>query len=129
MSNEKSDELLELTRELVKWSKFAGKQELKKMLVENLQKESDKLVYEYSDGERSSRDIEKATGVGRASIQRCWDRWFKLGILEESKEYKGRMMHICSLEELGIEPPSVPAKTGIPDATLSEPPEATNHGK
>ncbi|MDG6913708.1 MAG: hypothetical protein JRN34_05000 [Nitrososphaerota archaeon] len=126
MSNEKSDELLELVRELVKWSKFAGKQELKKILVENLQRESDRLVYEHSDGERSSRDIEKTTGVGRASVQRDWDKWFKLGIVEESKKYQGRMKHICSLEELGIEPPSVPAQVSSSETTSNEPPEATS---
>jgi hypothetical protein len=110
MSETKMDELLSLIRELVKWSKFGGKLELKRMLTDNLEGDSEKLVYEYSDGERSSRDIEKETGIGRASIQRHWEKWFKMGIMEASDRYEGRMMHICSLGEVGIETPSPPSK-------------------
>lgn len=116
MSDAKLDEMVSLMRELVKWSKFGGKQQLKKMLIENLEQVSEKLVYEYSDGERSTRDIERATGVSRSSVERYWDRWFKLGIVEESKKFQGRMMHICPLEEVGLEAPNPPTTGAAPEA-------------
>ena len=112
MSDAKLDEMVSLMRELLKWSKFEGKQQLKKMLVDNLKEPSELLVYEFSDGERSARDIEKATGVSDTTVGRNWEKWFKLGIVEESKKRQGRMMHICTLEEVGIEPPTPPARLG-----------------
>ncbi len=94
-----------LLRELVKWSKFGGKQQLKSMLIDNLRKDSEKLVYEYSDGIRSVRDIEQLTNVGKTSVGNYWEKWLILGIVDESKKFQGRMQHICSLGEVGIEVP------------------------
>lgn len=120
MSEEKLDEIATLLKELVKWSKFSGKQHLKKLLEDSLRKDAEKIVYEYSDGERSARDLEKLSGVSRTSVTNYWKKWVKLGIVEESKKFTGRMQHICSLEEVGIEIPSLTQPTTIePEDTTS----------
>lgn len=107
MSETKLEEIASLLRELVRWSKFGSKQQLKSILADNLRRDPEKLIFEYSDGERSVRDIEKLTGIGKTSVFNYWQKWFKLGIVKSTK-FEGRMQHICSLEEVGLEVPSNP---------------------
>jgi hypothetical protein len=103
MTESNPDELTRLMKELVKWAKLTGKQQLKMMILENLKTNTEKLVYELSDGERSVRDVEKKTKVSKSRVGSYWEKWLALGIVEESERFQGRMRHICSLDELGIE--------------------------
>ena len=114
MVDNKPDELTRLMKELVKWTRFSGKQQLKAMILENLKSDTEKLVYELSDGERSVREIEELTKVSKSRVGSYWEKWLALGIVEESERFQGRMKHICSLDEIGLEVPK----------TLREPPKA-----
>ena len=62
-----------------------------------------KTVYEYSDGERGSREIGKMVGVSHVTVQRYWVKWAESGIGEPVEKYGGgRFKRPCSLQELSI---------------------------
>ena len=132
MVDNKPDELISLMKELVKWTRFSGKQQLKAMILENLKSDTEKLVYELSDGERSVREIEELTNVSKSRVGSYWEKWLTLGIVEESERFQGRMKHICSLDEVGIEVPKTPreppkAEEGQVMLTSETVPKETNN--
>ena len=100
---------LKLT-EVVKWTRFAAMQQLRSILAQNLTDDKSLLAYEYSDGDRTTREIAKVAGTSHATITNYWEAWTKIGIAEPSPKYKGRFKRICSLEEVGLTVPPVPAK-------------------
>ena len=103
--------------ELVKWTKFAGIQQLRTILIQNLQTDTEMLIYELSDGERTTREIARLANVGsNATITNYWRRWNKLGIVEPSQTRKGRFQNICSLEEVGLAVPP----TSQPNSSTAE---------
>ena len=94
--------------ELVKWTKFAGIQQLRTILTQNLKNDTEMLIYELSDGERSTREVAKLAGVrSNATVAAYWKKWSKLGIVEPSSKYRGRFRRICSLEEVGLAVPPI----------------------
>jgi len=107
MSEATLREIATLLRELLKWSRFAGMQQLKSILTSTLASPQEKLVYELSDGERSTREIASMSGIGHTTVQRYWEKWRKVGIVEPAKR-EGRFQRICSLEDVGLEMPTPP---------------------
>jgi Trp operon repressor len=99
-------EITKLLRELVKWAKFETLPKLRTILEQNLPSDKEKLIYELSDGERSTRDIAKLVGVSHVTITNYWDKWSKLGIVDAAPK-EGRYMRICSLEQVGLEVPEL----------------------
>lgn len=98
--------------QLLKWTKFAGMQQLRTILTQNLTTDTEMLVYELSDGERTTREIARLAGVGsNATIANYWKKWSKVGIVEPSEKRRGRYQRICSLEEVGLTmPPMLQAR-------------------
>jgi hypothetical protein len=95
--------------ELLKWTRFAGMQQLKSIVTQNLSSDPEMLVYELSDGNRGTREIAQLAGIGsNSTIARYWQKWSKIGLVEPSKNLPGRFQHICSLEELGLTVPQMP---------------------
>ena len=92
-------------KETAKWLRFQNLLSLKQVLENELGDDAKKLAYESTDGTRGYREVGNASGVPATTVQSWWNRWFNLGILEESDIRKGRMKHICSLKEVGIEIP------------------------
>lgn len=108
-------------KEQLKWTRFIGVRQLKAVFEETLSKDDEKIVYELSDGERSTRDIEKLTTVGRTTVARMWDKWYKLGLMERSEKYGGgRMKRSFSLAEAGIEVPPPPTGQQSPEPQQPE---------
>lgn len=106
MSEEIIKEIASTLNELLKWTKFAGMQQLRSILAQQLKTDSEMLIYELSDGSRGTRDIAKLAGVGsNKTVALCWKKWSRLGIVEPSKKYQGRYQRICSLEEVGLTVP------------------------
>ncbi|MEM1577356.1 MAG: hypothetical protein QXT98_07590 [Archaeoglobaceae archaeon] len=104
--------------QLLRWTRFAGMQQLRTILTQNLTKDVELLIYELSDGERSTREIASLVGVkSHAKVAKYWKKWSKLGIVEPSDRYPGRFRKICSLEEVGLTVPS------LPRVLAEEPPE------
>ena len=96
-------------QELLKWTKFAGMQQLRSILEKNLKTDAEKLVYELSDGSLSTREIAERVGIGsKTTISGFWKRWKQIGVVQESKSHEGRFEHICSLGDVGITIPELP---------------------
>lgn len=96
--------------QLLKWTRFAGMQQLRTILTHNLKKDTTTLIYEYSDGNRSTRDVAKIVGSSHQKVATYWQKWSTLGIVEPSPKYKGRFQRICSIEEVGLTLPPLPKK-------------------
>ena len=95
--------------QLLKWARFAGMQQLRNILTNILTNDTQMLIYEYSNGKRSTREIAELAGVGsNQTVINYWKRWSSLGIVESSQKYQGRFQHICSLEEVGLTVPPPP---------------------
>lgn len=109
MSKETLKDIAMTMKELLKWMRFAGMQQLRTILSQNLKTDVEMLVYELSDGTRSTRDIARLAGLGsHATVTVYWKRWSKLGIIESSPKFQGRYQRICSLEEVGLTVPPMP---------------------
>lgn len=100
--------------QLLKWTKFAGMQQVRAILVQNLINDAEMLVYELSDGERGTREIGRRVGISNSTVVRYWRKWSKTGIVEPSSEYQGRFQRICSLEEVGLAVPPVSQESTSP---------------
>lgn len=95
--------------QLLKWARFAGMQQLRGILADNLDDDRSMLIYEYSDGKRSTREIAKLVGVkSNQTIANYWKKWGSLGIVEPSPKHEGRFQRICSLEIVGLTIPPAP---------------------
>jgi hypothetical protein len=97
--------------QILKWTRFAGMQQLRNILTHNLTNDTQMLIYEYSNGKRSTREIAALARVGsNQTVVNYWKKWSALGIVEPSQEYQGRFKRICSLEEVGLTIPPTPTE-------------------
>jgi len=99
-------------REIKYWVKLSGLPVLRRAAQENLRDDESKLVYELSDGKRSTREIAgELNRIGKAithgTVANMWRRWAAAGIVEPSEWYQGRFRKVASLESLGIETPEI----------------------
>lgn len=101
---------LELLREILRWNRFENFPKLRKLLLDTLETDIEKLVYEFTDGERSRYDIAKELGIPDSTVRSWWGGWYNLGILEPSGKRKGRPQKIIALEDMGIEVPKIPSR-------------------
>lgn len=121
MSEQTLKEIASTLKELLKWSKFAGMQQLKNVLSQTLRTETEMLIYELSDGTRSTREVATATGVGsNATVAAFWKKWRKVGIVEPTTGQRGRYQRICSLEEVGLHIPTLPRPPSGTSPTIVE---------
>lgn len=109
MSNEES--LSEKLNELIFWTKFSALPTFRALLLDNLREEIDKLVYELSDGERSTREIARIVSRGErtlthVTVANMWKKWSILNLVMPAQR-KGRYRKVLSLESLGIEIPDL----------------------
>lgn len=106
---EVTNALLEEMRILKVWTKFGGFTSFKSIVDRVLTTDTDKMVYELSDGERSTRDIarESYINLSHATVANMWQKWLEYGLVEPSKRYKGRFKKIISLRALGISIPEI----------------------
>jgi predicted ArsR family transcriptional regulator len=100
----------QILREILKWSRFENFPKLRKLLLDTLATDVEKLVYELTDGERSRYDIVKELGIQDSIVRSWWDGWYNLGILEPSGKRKGRPQKVMALEDMGIDVPKIPQK-------------------
>jgi hypothetical protein len=108
MAKENSDDrIVELLSEILRWTKV-GALNLKEALAQELTSNKHCLVYELSDGVRSSRDIASISGVSFVTVATWWRRWAELGFVDPSPKFQGRVQRLCSLRLLGISVPEIP---------------------
>lgn len=109
--------------QLLKWTRFAGMQQLRTILAQNLTTDTEMLIYELSDGERGTREVAALSSVGsNATVANYWRKWSRLGIVEPSEKRQGGFRRICSLEEVGLTVPPIPQAT----AETEQPEEVTD---
>ena len=99
-------EVKDILREILKWTKFQGVQNVKQVLESTLDTETKKVVYQLSNG-TSSPKIAEIARVDPTTVRDYWKDWFVLGIVEIHPDYKKRYRGIFSLKEVGIAIPQV----------------------
>jgi len=97
-------------REMKFWLKLSSLPALRRVLLDNVRDDVDKLVYELSDGARSTREIArelKKVGkeISHATVANMWKKWAIYGLVELSEKFQGRYRRTISLESVGIEIP------------------------
>lgn len=107
--------------QILKWTRFAGVVQLKNILSQNLENDTATLIYEFSDGTRTTREIAGIVGRSHVTISNYWEKWSKLGIVEPSPAFQGRYRRICSLEEVGLTIPPVPRAGATTDQGEQKP--------
>lgn len=114
MNEDKLSEIAATLKELLKWTRFAGMQQLRTILTQNLTTDAELLIFELSDGERTTREVARLAGIGsHATVANYWKKWGKLGIVEPSQKRQGRFQRICSLEEVGLTVPAMQVSTTL----------------
>lgn len=101
--------LSEKLDELIFWTKFSALPTFRALLMDALREDVDKLVYELSDGERSTREIAQMISregrrVTHVTIANMWKKWSILNLVMPAQR-KGRYKRVLSLKELGVEMP------------------------
>ena len=113
MKNENKDvnkEILQVLKEILKWTKFQGWKEVKDVLLSQLKDERMKLIYHLSDG-KSTREIARKTGVSHNTVYEYWKKWSKVPIVEPViVKGKTRYRKMFELEDFGIEIPDISKK-------------------
>ena len=104
-------DLLERLDELIFWTRLSAMPSIRKTVVDNLRTDIDKLVYQLSDGNRSTREIANTIRQGGRSITHVtvanmWKKWVILDLVMPTRR-RGRYMRVISLESLGIEIPQL----------------------
>src|SRR3990170_2259804 len=100
---DKMEELIEVMREILKWTKFAGAGEVRNILTSALDTEQKRLIYHLSDGKKGSVEIAKATNAGDSTVRRYWEIWARQGIVEPIKVQGGmRFRKSFDLEDFGL---------------------------
>jgi hypothetical protein len=115
--------IVHLLEQILRWTKTGAIMQMKPSIQEALQSDEAKLVYEYSDGEKSTREIGKLAGVSHGTVTNYWEKWSDLGIVEPTEKYEGgRFRRLCSLRELGIALPKSkpPIKKVVSPASTSQ---------
>lgn len=97
-------------REMKFWLKLSSLPILRRVLLENVRDDVDKLVYELSDGVRSTREIARelkkiGKEMSHATVANMWRKWAIYGLVEPSERFQGRYSRIISLESVGIKIP------------------------
>lgn len=100
-----------LLQEILRWLKFLGWQSAREVLEETLKTESERLIYQQSDG-KSTIEIAKIAGVSHVTVYKYWQKWAVKGIVKPYEGYKGRYERAFSLEDFGIEVPQLSQKEG-----------------
>jgi len=111
--NENKDinkEILEVLKEILKWTKFQGWKEVKGVLLSQLKDERMRLIYHLSDG-KSTREIAKKTSVSHMTVYEYWKKWSRVPIVEPIiVKGKIRYRKMFELEDFGIEIPDMPKR-------------------
>lgn len=107
--------LSEKLDELIFWTKFTALPTFIALLKNTLRDDVDKLVYELSDGERSTREIAHILSRGgrritHTTVANMWQKWSLMSLVMPARR-RGRYQRVVSLESIGIEVP--PYEEGI----------------
>ncbi|MCW4050099.1 MAG: hypothetical protein NWE89_10235 [Candidatus Bathyarchaeota archaeon] len=101
MSNE--EEIIEVLREILKWIRFSGLENVRNELRRVLDTDKKRLVYSLSDGQKTSREIAKVSGVSDFTVRNWWSEWFTNCIVDPKRVRGGtRYVKSFNLEKFGL---------------------------
>ena len=80
--NEKLDKIMNLLL-------IINKESIKEYILNIITEDDELLLYEESDGIKSTRKLEEITGISKSKISTCWEKWTKLGLMMKNKENRG----------------------------------------
>jgi len=76
-----------------------NKEEIKKYVLGIISKTEEQLLYQESDGIKSTRKLEEITGISKSKVSECWDKWTNKKIMTKNKENRGlRLFDLDVLE-------------------------------
>ena len=102
-SDELLNKIITIQKEQLRWDRLSGMNHLKGIFDVEFKNDDEKIIYELSDGEKSTRDLEKDVGVSRSKIALLWHKWYNMGIMEKSQKYDGkRMKRSFSMADVGM---------------------------
>jgi CRP-like cAMP-binding protein len=111
--------LVSLLEELVAWTRFSARGDLKLMLEDVLADSKHLKAYELTDGTRTQTEIGKIVGLSQQAISSLWKRWRRLGVVRDGD--KGKYVHLVSPADLGmIMPPLSENNPSSPKNHLDE---------
>jgi hypothetical protein len=104
---DKQSEVIEILIEMLKWIKVTSIPHVKKLLMELLPSDEEKVAYHYSDG-RASQEVSRLAGVSYVTITKWWKTWIRAGIAEAISVKGGeRAKRVFSLDDFCIEVPQI----------------------
>ncbi len=117
-------EEVKLLREILKWNKFAGMNQVQSVLENTLNSPEKRLAYQLSDGKNGVREVAQLSKVGSTfKVYTLWKEWKRKGIGDTLSVRGGgdRFTRTFDLEDFGIEVPSVSqtATAQVPTTTTS----------
>ncbi len=104
-------EEVRLLREILKWNKFAGMNQVQSVLENTLNTPEKRLAYQLSDGANGTVEVAKLSKVGSTfKVGSLWKEWKRKGIGDSFSVRGGgeRFKRTFDLEDFGIEVPQVP---------------------
>lgn len=105
--NNNEEKIVELLEELIFWLKESTFPEIKGRLEKTLNSPKEKIAYNLSDGEKTTREIGKIVETANKTISTWWKSWIAEGIAEPIPARGGgnRAKKKFELEKFGIEVP------------------------
>lgn len=109
-------QLSEKLDELIFWTKFSALPTFTALLRNELRSDVDKLIYELSDGERSTREIARLISEGgkkvtHTSVANMWQKLSIMNLVMPVRR-KGRYKKAVSLDSIGIKIPELDLSAG-----------------
>jgi hypothetical protein len=109
---DKQDRMIEILEETLKWIRVTSIPNVKKLLLDILPNDKERMAYHFSDGKHNGQEVATFAGVATGTISNWWKLWVRSGIAE-SVSVKGgeRARRLFSLEDFGIGvPPALETK-------------------
>lgn len=122
MSTTQMDELIAIMREILKWTKFAGTNQVRDVLIKALDSDQKRLIYHLSDGTNGTLKIAEMAKVSDGTVRNYWDSWYRQGIVDPINVRGGqRFRKSFALEDFGINisQPQKVKETKVSNETVS----------
>src|SRR4029077_9786323 len=109
-----------ILREILKWTKFAGMNQVQSVLENTLNTPEKRLAYQLRDGKTGTREVvaERSRVGSTFKVSSLWKEWRRKGIGETLSVQGGgeRFVRVFDLEDFGIGVPEISheSKTRLP---------------
>jgi len=95
------NETLDVLKQIEKWIRITSIPIVKEILASALKSGEERKIYNLSDG-RNQTEIAKLAKVSQPTVSNYWKKWAKIGIVEQTEDYKGRWKKSFLLEDFNI---------------------------